>query len=150
MQGYMAAPEANARALRERDGRVWMYTGDIGFLDKDGYLKICDRSKDMLIVGGYKVFSVEVETKLQELPFVAMSAVVGRPDTDRPGNDVVQLYVQVRPGTELSEAEMRESITDFCRVNMAPYKVPREIHFLAVLPLTSVGKIDKKALRVSA
>ena len=150
MQGYMAAPEANARALRERDGRVWMYTGDIGFLDKDGYLKICDRSKDMLIVGGYKVFSVEVETKLQELPFVAMSAVVGRPDTERPGNDIVQLYVQVRPGTELNEAEMRESITDFCRANMAPYKVPREIHFLEVLPLTSVGKIDKKALRVSA
>src|SRR5690606_6929421 len=101
MQGYLAAPDASALALRERDGKLWMYTGDIGFLDEDGYLKICDRSKDMLIVGGYKVFSVEVETKLAEVPFVAMSAVVGKPDTARPGNDIVQLYVQVRPGTTL-------------------------------------------------
>jgi len=150
MQGYLAAPDANAKALRERDGKIWMYTGDIGFLDQDGYLKICDRSKDMLIVGGYKVFSVEVETKLAEVPFVAMSAVVGKPDTARPGNDIVQLYVQVRPGTTLSEAEMREALTSFCRSNMAPYKVPKEIHFVDAIPLTSVGKIDKKALRPAA
>lgn len=149
MQGYLAAPEANAKALRERDGKVWMYTGDIGYLDKDGYLKICDRSKDMLIVGGYKVFSVEVESKLAELPFVAMSAVVGRPDTVRVGNDVVQVYIQRRPGTLLSETEQREAVVDYCRANMAPYKVPKEIFFVDAIPLTSVGKIDKKALRAA-
>src|SRR3990167_191007 len=149
MQGYLAAPEANATALRERDGKIWMYTGDIGFLDRDGYLKICDRSKDMLIVGGYKVFSVEVEGKLAELPFVAMSAVVGRPDTQRVGNDVVQVYIQCRPGTLLSEAEQREAVVDYCRANMAPYKVPKEIFFVDAIPLTSVGKIDKKALRTA-
>lgn len=149
MQGYLAAAEANAKALRERDGKIWMYTGDIGFLDKEGYLKICDRSKDMLIVGGYKVFSVEVEGKLAELPFVAMSAVVGRPDTQRVGNDVVQVYIQRRPGTLLSEAEQREAVVDYCRANMAPYKVPKEIFFVDAIPLTSVGKIDKKALRAA-
>ncbi len=149
MQGYLAAPEANAKALRERDGKVWMYTGDIGYLDKDGYLKICDRSKDMLIVGGYKVFSVEVESKLAELPFVAMSAVVGRSDTQRVGNDVVQVYIQRRPGTTLTEAEQREAVVDYCRANMAPYKVPKEIFFVDAIPLTSVGKIDKKALRTA-
>lgn len=149
MQGYLAAPEANAKALRERDGRVWMFTGDIGFLDREGYLKICDRSKDMLIVGGYKVFSVEVESKLAELPFVAMSAVVGRPDPARPGNEVVQVYIQRRPGTPLSESEQREAVVDYCRANMAPYKVPKEIFFVDAIPLTSVGKIDKKALRAA-
>ena len=150
MQGYLAAPEANAKALRERDGKIWMYTGDIGYLDRDGYLKICDRSKDMLIVGGYKVFSVEVEAKLSELPFVAMSAVVGRPDQARPGNEVVQVYIQRRPGTLLSEVEQREAVVDYCRANMAPYKVPKEIFFVDAIPLTSVGKIDKKALRAAS
>jgi long-chain acyl-CoA synthetase len=150
MQGYLAAPEANAKALREHDGKIWMHTGDIGYLDRDGYLKICDRSKDMLIVGGYKVFSVEVEAKLSELPFVAMSAVVGRPDQSRPGNEVVQVYIQRRPGTLLSETEQREAVVDYCRANMAPYKVPKEIFFVDAIPLTSVGKIDKKALRAAS
>jgi long-chain acyl-CoA synthetase len=88
-----------------------------------------------------------VEGKLASLPFIAMSAMVGRPDTDRPGNEVAQLYVQLKPGAAEAEAEAREQIIAFCRANMAPYKVPKEIFFVAAIPLTSVGKIDKKALR---
>jgi long-chain acyl-CoA synthetase len=136
-----------ADALRDIDGLRWMMTGDIAVMDEDGYLRICDRSKDMLIVGGYKVFSVEVEGKIASLPFVAMSAMVGRPDTDRPGNEVAQLYVQLKPGVTESEDALREQITAFCRANTAPYKVPKEIFFIPAIPLTSVGKIDKKALR---
>ena len=124
-----------------------MHTGDIGFLDEEGYLKICDRSKDMLIVGGYKVFSVEIESKLQALPFVEMSAVVGRADENRPGNDVVQLYVQRNESEPADDEKHIAAITEFCRANMAPYKVPKEIFFVDAIPLTSVGKIDKKALR---
>lgn len=147
MSGYLAMPEASADALREHDGKVWMHTGDIGFLDEEGYLKICDRSKDMLIVGGYKVFSVEIESKLQSLPFVEMSAVVGRPDENRPGNDVVQLYVQRNDSEPLDDENQKAAIIEYCRANMAPYKVPKEIFFVDAIPLTSVGKIDKKALR---
>ena len=147
MQGYLARPEATAEALLEFGGKRWMRTGDIGFLDEDGYLKICDRSKDMLIVGGYKVFSVEVENKLQELPFVDMAAVVGRADEDRPGNDIVQVYIQRNAISKDSDEARRQSIIEFCRANMAPYKVPKEIFFVDALPLTSVGKIDKKVLR---
>lgn len=147
MLGYRQAEQANAKALREIDGKTWMYTGDIGFLDDEGYLKICDRSKDMLIVGGYKVFSVELENKLQELPFIAMSAVVGVPDEARPGNDIVQLYIQPVPEAALTEQEMEEQVVSFCKQNFAPYKVPKGIHFVDALPLTSVGKLDKKALR---
>lgn len=147
MSGYLALPEATGTALREIDGRTWMFTGDVGFMDQEGYVKVCDRSKDMLIVGGYKVFSVELESKLQALPFVALCAVVGRPDKARPGNDIVQLYVQRRPDDEPTAATREEEILNFCRTNMSPYKVPKEIHFVETIPLTSVGKIDKKALR---
>ncbi|HEY6876726.1 MAG TPA: AMP-binding protein, partial [Polyangiales bacterium] len=150
MQGYLAAPEATKTALREIDGRTWMFTGDVGFFDSEGYLKVCDRSKDMLIVGGYKVFSVEVETKLRALPFIAMCAVVGRPDTARPGNDIVQLYVQRLPNDTAPEAQREEEILAFCRQTLSPYKVPKEIFFVEAVPLTSVGKIDKKALRSRA
>ncbi len=145
MKGYFG--DVGADALRDIDGLRWMMTGDIAVMDEDGYLRICDRSKDMIIVGGYKVFSVEVEGKLASLPFIAMSAMVGRPDTERPGNEVAQLYVQLKPGVVESEEALRAEIISFCRANMAPYKVPKEIFFIPAIPLTSVGKIDKKALR---
>lgn len=151
MKGYLNLPEATQDVIEERYGKRWMHTGDIGYLDDEGYLKICDRSKDMLIVGGYKVFSVEIENKLQALEFVEMSAVVGREDEERPGNDIVQVYIQRsnagHGNSDLSEAEQRQAVIDFCRENMAPYKVPKEVLFVDAIPLTSVGKIDKKALR---
>jgi len=76
--------------------------------------------------------------------------VVGRPDTNRPGNDVVQLYIERTPDSRESESELKEQLLSFCRENMSPYKVPREIFFIDAIPLTSVGKIDKKALRQPA
>ena len=150
MQGYLAMPEATQKALREMDGKLWMHTGDIGVMDEDGFVRVCDRSKDMLIVGGYKVFSVEVEGKVQGLPWVAMCAVVGRPDHDRPGNEIVQLYIERTPDCDRNETELKEELMSFCRDNLSPYKVPKEIFFLDAIPLTSVGKIDKKTLRQTA
>jgi long-chain acyl-CoA synthetase len=147
MHGYLNLPDASASALRVLDGRTWMFTGDIGFMDADGYVKVCDRSKDMLIVGGFKVFSVEIENKLLELPQIAGCAVIGRADPDRPGNEIVQLHVLKSSSCEHGDEQLRGIITEFCRANMAPYKVPKEILFRAAMPLTSVGKIDKKALR---
>jgi long-chain acyl-CoA synthetase len=126
-----------------------MYTGDIGFMDEEGYVKICDRSKDMLIVGGFKVFSVEVENKLLELPQIGACAVVGRADPARAGSEIVQLHVQKSAGCELDDDQLRELITEFCRANMAAYKVPKQIFVVEALPLTAVGKIDKKALRAN-
>lgn len=146
MKGYLDA-EGTKHALRELEGRTWMFTGDIGIMDDEGYIRVCDRSKDMLIVGGYKVFSVEVENKLQGLPFVATSALVGRPDPARAGSEIARLYVQRKPEPSMGEDEARSAILAFCRENLAPYKVPKEILFVPTIPLTSVGKIDKKALR---
>ncbi|MDP2285242.1 MAG: AMP-binding protein [Pseudohongiella sp.] len=147
-RGYLGLPHESNKALRSFDGRTYFYTGDVARMDKDGYITICDRAKDMLIVGGYKVFSVEVENKLKEVPEIESSAVIGTADTDRPGNDVVNLYVQLsKAGKELGDDAVREKILAFCREKMAPFKVPKHIHIIAQIPLTPVGKVDKKALR---
>jgi long-chain acyl-CoA synthetase len=151
MQGYLNLPEESARALRQWGGRTWMYTGDVGFMDEDGYIHLCDRAKDMLIVGGYKVFSVEVEDKLAGLACIAQSAIVGTPDSQRPGSEIVHLFVTLAPAAmEREPAALRAEITAFCRANMSAYKVPKVIEFVAALPLTAVGKIDKKRLREQA
>ena len=147
MKGYLGLPDESARALREIDGKRYMFTGDVGYLDEDGYVFLCDRAKDMLVVGGFKVFSVEVEDKLKAHPDVAESAVVGAPDAARPGNDIVHLFVQKAPASEGDDAQVASRILDWFRANMAPYKVPKHIHFVDAIPLTPVGKIDKKAMR---
>ena len=147
MKGYLNLPEESARALRRHAGRVWMHSGDVGSMDEDGYLTLHDRAKDMLIVGGFKVFSVEVEDHLKALETVEACAVVGVPDADRPGNDVVHLFVQpTRAGRALGEG-LGPELVAHARRTMAPYKAPRAIHVVDEIPLTPVGKIDKKALR---
>jgi long-chain acyl-CoA synthetase len=147
-RGYLGLPNETNKALRSFNGRTYFYSGDVARMDKDGYITICDRAKDMLIVGGYKVFSVEVENKLKEVPEIELSAVIGTPDQDRPGNDVVNLYVQLsKAGKDLGDDAVREKILAFCREKMAPFKVPKFIHIIAQIPLTPVGKVDKKALR---
>ena len=151
MKGYLNLPEETAKALREFKGRTYMYTGDVGFMDEEGYVHVCDRAKDMLIVGGFKVFSVEVEDKLSAMDEVSLSAVVATPDTARPGNDIVNLFVQVADTHKGdSEESLKEKITGFCRENMAPYKVPKKIFFIDEIPVTAVGKLDKKVLRDKA
>ena len=149
MSGYLGRPEATAEAMRELDGKIWMYTGDVGYVDDEGYLFLCDRAKDMLIVGGYKVFSVEVEDKLCSMAEIASCAIIGTPDQKRPGNDVVNLYVELAPAGQ-NNPDVKDAIIAFCRENMAAYKIPKVIHIIDQIPLTAVGKIDKKALRKAA
>jgi long-chain acyl-CoA synthetase len=151
MKGYRHLPDETARALREWRGKTWMYTGDVGYMDDEGYIFLCDRAKDMLIVGGFKVFSVEVEDKLKGLDIIAESAVVGTPDEKRPGNDIVNLYVELKPDAKDRDAKaIVKEIQEYCRANMAAYKVPKVIRVIDEIPLTPVGKIDKKVLRASA
>jgi len=150
MKGYLNLPEESANALRDIDGKTYMYSGDVGYMDEEGYLFLCDRAKDMLIVGGFKVFSVEIEDNLSSLDFVSSSAVVGQPDTSRPGNDIVNLFVQLsEPHKDRDEDEVRSEIMGYFAKNMAVYKKPKAIHFVDEIPLTPIGKIDKKALRAS-
>lgn len=150
MKGYINLPNETVNSLRNIDGRTYMYSGDVGYLDEEGFLFLCDRAKDMLIVGGFKVFSVELEDKLSALPFIEMSAVVGQPDKARPGNDIVNLFVQLSEDhNSKDEDELRKEIMEFFAANMAVYKKPKVIHFIDAIPLTPIGKINKKELRAS-
>jgi len=140
MRGYRNRPEETAQALRG----AWLYTGDIGEFDADGYLFIRDRKKDMVIVGGYNVYPREVEEVLFAHPDVFDAAVVGRPDAYR--GEIVVAHVVLRPGARADA----NALLAHCRERLARYKLPARWQFAAQLPKTGANKTDKKALRRSA
>lgn len=137
MKGYWQLPQETQEALR--DG--WLYTGDIGEFDEDGYLYIRDRKKDLVIVGGYNVYPREIEEVLYTHPAVSEAAVVGQPDAYR--GEVLRAFVALREGQVASAEELIE----FCRQRLAKYKIPAALDILAGLPKTAVNKIDKKPLK---
>ena len=137
MRGYRNRPEETALALRAG----WLYTGDIGEFDADGYLSIRDRKKDMVIVGGYNVYPREIEEVLFAHPDVAEAAVVGKPDEYR--GEILVAHVVARPGARTDA----EALLAHCRERLAKYKLPARWHFARQLPKTPANKIDKNALR---
>jgi long-chain acyl-CoA synthetase len=137
MAGYWKSPDTTAEAMR--DG--WLRTGDLGYLDEDGYLFIVDRKKDLIIRGGFNVYPRDVEDALLEHPALEAAGVVGRPDEVH-GEEVVA-FVSLRPGGELSG----EELIAWAKERIGGYKYPREVHVVETIPLTNVGKIDRKALR---
>ena len=148
MKGYLNKPEETQVTIRELEGEPWLYTGDVARMDEEGYFTVVDRTKDMLIVGGFKVFSREVEEKLHDHPAIELCAIIGVPNPERPGSELVKLVVRLDPAyQERSLEDVKEEIQAFARKNMSPYKVPKIIEFMEELPLTPVGKVDKKALR---
>jgi long-chain acyl-CoA synthetase len=140
MDGYRNKPEASAEALR--DG--WMHTGDVAFMDSDGWFYVVDRKKDMINASGYKVWPREVEDILYLHPAVREAAVVGVPDEYR--GETVLACVALVGGAQITRAEL----IVFCRDRLAAYKVPRRIEFLAELPKTVTGKIMRVELRRAA
>ncbi len=146
MQGYWMKPEETAKAI-DKDG--YMHSGDVGIMDEDGYLRIVDRTKDMIIVGGFKVFSAKVEDNLSKHPAIGMVALVGIPNPDRPGSEIVKAFVQIDPEFEFdgNKEALKEDIISFAKENCAPYEVPKLVEISEELPLTVVGKVDKKVLR---
>jgi acyl-CoA synthetase (AMP-forming)/AMP-acid ligase II len=137
MKGYFNRPEANAEAFR--DG--WFHTGDLARRDVDGFLYIVDRKKDMVVTGGYNVYSKEVEQVLAQHPQVADAAVVGVPDELY--GEAVAAFVQLRPGARLE----KQALVDHCRAHLAGYKKPRHVVFVESLPRNSLGKVLKAELR---
>ncbi|MCJ0907497.1 long-chain fatty acid--CoA ligase [Rhodococcus sp. ARC_M6] len=137
MLGYWNLPTETAAVLR--DG--WMYTGDMGYLDKGGYVYVVDRAKDMIITGGENVYSAEVENAVAAHPSVTACAVVGVPDSY--WGERVHAVVVLKVATAADETEIRE----FVRTRIAGYKVPRSVEFIDQLPLTASGKVLKRTLR---
>jgi len=138
MLGYLDDPAATAHAIDD-DG--WLHTGDIGTMDKHGYVRITDRLKDMYISGGFNVYPAEVEKLLAAHPAIAMVAVVGVPD-ERMG-EVGKAFVVLRPEASANA----EELLSWSRANMANYKVPRSFETVADLPRNAAGKVLKTELR---
>jgi len=142
-KGYHNKPEESKAAF---DDEGFFHSGDVGVFDEDGYLKIVDRTKDMLIVSGFKVYSVHVEDILTKHPDIAIVAIIGIPNPDRPGAEIVKAVVQLKEGVTESEA-VKSSIQKYAEENLSKYEVPKIWEFREELPLTLVGKVQKKALR---
>ena len=136
MKGYLKNPEAT----REAFAGDWFHTGDLAVMHPDGYVKIKDRSKDIIISGGENISSLEVEDVLHRHPAVMLAAVVARPD-DKWG-EVPCAFVELKAGASATEQE----VVEFCRTHLARFKVPKQVVFGA-LPKTSTGKIQKFVLR---
>ena len=139
MKGYLKNPSATDKAF----AGGWFHTGDLAVLEPDRYVKIKDRSKDVIISGGENISSIEVEDALYRHPAVMACAVVARADPK--WGEVPLAYVELRAGASATEAELIEH----CRGLLARYKVPKEIRFEAI-PKTSTGKIQKFQLRERA
>lgn len=137
VSGYWRLPEATAAAFPDGELR----TGDIGFMDREGWLYVVDRKKDMINASGFKVWPREVEDVLYTHPAVREAAVVGVPDTYR--GETVRAYVSLRPGATADPAELGA----YCKERLAAYKYPREVEILAELPKTASGKILRRELR---
>jgi fatty-acyl-CoA synthase len=119
----------------------WHLTGDIGYLDNEGFLFIVDRKKDMIISGGFNVYSAEVEFAITRIKGVAAAAVIGVP-SEHWGEEVVA-FVTLEPGTTIDE----KSVVDFCKEAIGQVKAPKSVEFVQDLPVTKLGKIDKRLLR---
>jgi acyl-CoA synthetase (AMP-forming)/AMP-acid ligase II len=137
--GYWQKPVETAESWR--DG--WFHTGDLGVMDADGYLKVVDRKKEMIISGGANVYPTEVERVLAQHPDVAAAALVGLPDLTY-GERACAVVVR-RPGAAVTE----DGIVAFCRERLAAYKCPRSVVFVEALPFTASGKVARRELKAS-
>jgi acyl-CoA synthetase (AMP-forming)/AMP-acid ligase II len=135
--GYFELPEATAEAW----AHGWHHTGDVGKRDKDGFFYIVDRKKDMIVSGGFNVYSAEVEAAATELAEVAECAVIGVPH-EKWGEQVTAVVV-LAPGADVADDE----IIAHCKARLGSVKAPKKVYFRDAIPRTPVGKVDKKALR---
>jgi long-chain acyl-CoA synthetase len=141
MLGYWQPEETKVMLRLGENGQRLLYTGDIGYIDADGYVFIVDRKKDLIKTSGYQVWPREIEEAISTHPSVAEVGVVGVPDKMK--GETVKAFVVCRPGMTVSAVELKT----FCRERLAPYKVPSEFEFVAELPKSQVGKVLRRALK---
>jgi len=143
MKGYLNNPKETAEALRERDGKTWLYTGDIGYMDQYGRVFLNDRKKQLIKVKGYSVFPTEVEELLGAHPSIYESAVAGLPDVDT--GEAVKAWVVLKP--DWKEQITAEELRAWCKENMTHYKVPKHIEFIDQVPKSLIGKVLRRELK---
>lgn len=136
MLEYYGRPAETSEAIRNG----WLYTGDIGYLDEDGYVFIVERKKDLIKAGGFQIWPREIEEVIAAIPAVAEVSAAGVPDSYR--GETVKAWIVLRPGRQINEAEIQA----WCREKLAPYKVPTMIEFRESLPRNTAGKVLRRAL----
>ena len=136
MVGYHQMPDETANALREKDGKRWLYTGDIARMDEEGYFYIVDRKKDMALIGGYNVYPNTVEKAIMSHPAVLEVGVAAIPHPQRIGQEALKAWIVLKTDQEATADE----IINFLADALAPYEIPRRISFIDELPKTAVGK----------
>ena len=137
VHGYWNRPEVNLEVYRNG----WFHSGDLGYVDDDGYLYVVDRKQDLIITGGYNIYPAEVEDVLYSNPKVALAAVIGLPDSAK--GEIAKAYIVLKKGVKATEQE----IIDFVRAKIAKFKAPRVVEFVDSLPQGPTGKILKRELR---
>ena len=142
MVGYHGMLEETQNVLREKDGKRWLYTGDIARMDEDGYFYIVDRKKDMALIGGYNVYPTAVENAIAAHSAVMEVGVAAIPHPERAGQEALKAWIVIKPGHQLNE----EEIITFLGAKLAPYEIPRRIAFIDELPKTAVGKTLRREL----
>ena len=148
MMGYMDNPEETAQTLRRHfDGRIWLHTGDLGYMDQDGFVYFRQRIKRMIITSGYNVYPSQLENIIDGHDKVLLSCVIGVKDPYRVQR--VKAYVVPMPGVEPTE-ELKQELLEYCSSHIAKYAMPREIEFRKELPKTLVGKVAYRVLEEEA
>ena len=144
MKEYMHHPQETAQTLRKHeDGLTWVYTGDLGKMDLEGFVYFKGRAKRMIITSGYNVYPAQIENILDAHEAVQMSCVIGVPDPLKMQR--VKAYVKLAAGVEPSEA-IKQELLDHCRTHVAKYAMPRDIEFRDEMPKTLVGKVAYRVL----
>ena len=148
MLGYMDNPEETAQTLRQHaDGRLWLHTGDLGYMDADGFVYFRQRIKRMLITNGYNVYPSQLENVIDGHEKVLLSCVIGVRDEQR--GQRIKAYIVPMPGIEPDDA-LKAEIIDYCKQHIAQYALPREVEFRTELPKTLVGKVAYRKLEEEA
>jgi len=142
MMGYHQMPTETSNALREANGKHWLYTGDIARMDEDGYFYIVDRKKDMALIGGFNVYPTVIEDVIKNHPAVLEVGVAAVPHPEKEGQEALKAWIVLKPNASATEKE----IIAHCAAKLAPYEVPRRIVFIKELPKTAVGKTLRREL----
>lgn len=140
MLGYWQRPDETAKTIREEGGVRWLLTGDMATMDEDGFFRIVDRKKELIIAGGFNIYPREVEEVLYQHPAILEAAVIGVPDAYR--GESVKAFVVFKPGHSAAP----EEIIAFCRKLLSPYKAPRSVEVRETLPKSAVGKVLRRVL----
>ena len=143
MQGYWRRPDGNKETMMDMDGKRWLRTGDLVRMDEEGYFHFFDRKRDLIKFKGYSVFARHVEEVLYKHPKIKAAGVVGVPDPKV--GQLIKAYVVLESDARGKISE--EEVMEFCKENLAHYKVPRIIEFRGELPKTDVGKVSRRELR---